>query len=266
VAKWLNHLVGLIMPDTEARRDVAPTPPPARMIFGGTAAPELCMLPVETALPDDNEKRVAQIKVDGINAMYVDNRIVGGREGGPLDCALHCQPALQRLEEHIGHPMVFFGEYSAHDGFNPTLGEYRSGKGDGVFWIYDAIPHGAWVNGQDYLVPIESRLESLRTAFQAAETGLFVGFLDWWMLTPAETRAKALEIFAGGYEGLVSKKSGSPYRRRRHDDWRKVKERFTVPCQVVDSMRKHRDRCRPHRQGQFRTHRWVASHDPRCQI
>jgi hypothetical protein len=211
------------------------------VILGGTAAPELCMIPEAGPRSVEDiramwgtDRRLNQIKVDGINAMYVDARIIGGREGGPLDCALHCQPGLKRLEEAIGSPMVFFGEYSAHDGFTATLAEQAAHKGSGVFWLYDAVPHGAWVTGNEYLVPIEERLESLRTAFRAADTGLFVGFLDWWMLDGEETAAKAREVWEAGFEGLVSKEAGSPYVRRRSHRWIKVKQIHRHACSIVD--------------------------------
>lgn len=249
MAKWFNSLVGLLMPETVAAPDVKPSPAPLRVIHGGSAAPELCMLPVpwddvSAAAAEERASRqrdlnVVQLKADGINAVYIDRAIVGGREGAPLDCALHCQPGLARLEAAIGAPTVFFGEYVANGGFSATLAEHRRGRGEGVFWIYDAIPYAAWLTGADYEVPIEQRLADLRTAFTGAETGLFVGMLDFWILDAGETEAKAAEVWTVGYEGLVRKRLGSSYQRRRSNDWRKVKERFRAPCSVIDTI--HRD-------------------------
>jgi hypothetical protein len=229
VVKFLNVLTGFMIPHEDAPRFETPAATPPRIIHGAAAAPELCMLAKTweaapfaafTAFPG-GQKRVTQIKADGLNAIYVDGSIIGGREGGPLDCALHCQPGLARLEEFMGCPMVFFGEYVAHDGFTATLSEYKAGRGEGTFWIYDAMPHGAWVTGKDYLVPIEQRLEALRDAFDG----------------PA-TLAKAREVWAAGFEGLQSKAPGSPLVRRRSGDWLKIKERFRAPCEVLDTAMK----------------------------
>jgi len=246
VVKFLNALTGFMIPHEDAPRFETPAATPPRMIHGAAAAPELCMLSTtwEAASFEDwgrstkTHKRVTQIKVDGLNGIYVDGSVIGGREGGPMDCALHCQPGLARLEEFMGCPMVFFGEYSAHDGFTDTLAEFKAGRGEGTFWIYDAIPHGAWVTGKDYLVPIEQRLEALREAFVRCETGLFVGFLDFWLLDGPATLAKAREVWAAGFEGLVSKEPGSPFERRRSAGWMKIKERFRAPCSVIDVLHK----------------------------
>lgn len=249
MVKWIASLAGLLAPSTAAPRDETPPAQPVRLIVGGPAAPELCMLPVEwndldaaaemERVTRKRDVRVAQVKADGINAVYVDGAIVGGREGAPLDCALQCQPGLARMEAAIGAPTVFFGEYVADEGFSATLAEHKRGRGEGVFWLYDAVPLDAWRTGRAYDVAIEDRLARLRDVFRATEAGLFVGFLDFWLLDAGEMRAKAREVWAAGYEGLVSKRLGSAYERRRSPDWRKVKERFRAPCSVVDTI--HRD-------------------------
>jgi hypothetical protein len=241
--------VGLIAPDNRSAVEAAPPPQPIRVIPGGPNAPELCMLSVEwdgldAAVLAEQESGVpdvwlAQVKMDGINAIYIDGCIVGGREGAPLDCALQCQPGLARLEKALGEPYVFFGEYVAKDGFNATLSENRKRVGDGVFWIYDAVPFREWATGRDYATAIELRLTLLRDAFQQADTGAFVGFLNFWMLNAAEMRAKAHEVWAAGYEGLVKKRVGSPFVRRRSQDWHKVKQRFSAPCAVIDTIHKN---------------------------
>lgn len=245
----LARVLGMIAPPQIAILDQVPDATPIRMVEGGPAARELVMLPSEwdgldAAAALESERRVrdvrlAQVKADGINALYIPRRIIGGRDGAPLDCALHCQPGLQRLEQAYGEPMVFAGEYVALDGFNATLSEHRRAAGEGVFWLYDAVPHAVWVTGRDYAVPIEQRLERLRAAFHSINAGLFVGMLDFWLLDAGEMRAKAHEVWAAGYEGLVSKRLGSPYVRARSTDWRKIKQRFCRPCEVLDTI--HRD-------------------------
>lgn len=244
MVKFLDALTGMFRPD---RNDVADVTPPAqspRMLVGATAAPELCMIACDPRgdngfdpLPTD-APRVYQLKADGLNAMCAEGAVISGREGTPLNCALHCQPGLRRIEEALGTPTVFFGEYVAQDGFNATLAEQKRGYGDGAFWLYDAMPHGAWVTGKEYLVPIEQRLETLRRAFLGTDVGPFVGYLDSWTLTPAQATAKAAEIWAAGFEGMVSKEAGSGFARRRDDRWLKVKQRFVVRGPVIDTIEK----------------------------
>lgn len=245
----LARLLGMMLPGPVDLPYTVTAPTPIRMIPGGPNAAELCMLSVEwdgldAAAEQERVTRVrdvwlAQVKMDGINAVYVDGMIVGGRDGAPLDCALHCQPGLRCLERGMGEKMVFMGEYVAYEGFTETLAEHRRRRGEGVFWIYDAVPFSEWQTGRPCETAIEDRLDCLRENFRGTETGLFVGMLDFWLLDAGEMRAKAHEVWAAGYEGLVRKRLGSPFVRGRSSDWQKIKQRFQAPCEVVDTM--HRD-------------------------
>jgi ATP-dependent DNA ligase len=230
----INTLLAMLMPSTTAQPDTAPPRQPVRMIAGGRDFPELCQLAEDwKGGIDFDGYRVNQLKADGIRAVYIDGRIVT-REGVPLDCAMHCQPGLRRLEADYGHPMVFDGEYVADDGFNATLAEQRKGEGSGVFWLFDAIPHGAWVLG-GYDVPIEVRLADLRFRADKAQS-LFVGMLDFKIQNAADTIAWVRELWAAGFEGIVSKKGGSHYSRMRSREWLKVKELHCNVCTVVDTV------------------------------
>lgn len=240
----MSRVLGMIAPRQPALLDKTPPAQPVRLIEGGAAAPELVMLPSEwdgldaaaehEAATRVRDVRLAQLKADGINALYLPGVVVGGRDGAPLDCALHCQPGLKRLSIAFGEPMVFLGEYVAQEGFNATISEQRRRQGEGVFWLYDALPHAAWLTGRPFTVPIEQRLARLRDTLADMDAGLFVGMLDFWLLDAGEMRAKAREVWAAGFEGLVSKRLGSAFERRRSVDWLKVKERFTIACPLVD--------------------------------
>jgi ATP-dependent DNA ligase len=238
MGKLLNHLFGLLGPDAGSRRDLPAERQPVRRIDGAQNARELCMLPVDANPPGGNprmphEKSVVQLKADGIRALYIHGTIVS-REGAPLDCALHCQPGIARMVQAAGvGPLMFDGEYVAHDGFNATLAEHKAGKGDGVFWAFDVMPVADWVAGR-CSIPIEDRLALLRDLIVKDCDSLFVGMLDAWTLNAAETAAKAREIWAAGGEGVVSKRLGSPYVRERSDDWLRIKETLTVDGVVTD--------------------------------
>jgi hypothetical protein len=237
---------GLLRSTATAETDPRPPALPPRMIVGGKNAAELCMLPVDAEIvPRESgdavyrrDKRIVQLKADGIRALYIEGRIVT-REGTALECALHCQPGLRRLEDSYGHEMMFDGEYVADGGFNATIGEMQRREGKGTFWAFDALPLGAWIVGGTE-EPIEDRLTILRRRIveEDASASPFAGFMDWWMLDGEETYAKARELWAAGYEGVVVKQPGSPYRRERAADWQRIKQVFTHDLIVQDIMMK----------------------------
>ena len=242
MANLLNHLFGLLMPNAASKRD-APAPaaptPPAQIPYAHTA-PELCMLPRDLILTDVGTDlspgpHVVQCKADGIRALYIDGRIVS-REGAPLDCALHCQPGLARLEEAAGlGPLVFDGEYVAEDGFEATLAEHKKGVGSGVFWIFDVMPLVEWQSGKCHLA-VQDRLRLLRKLVLEHCDSLFVGMLDFWLLDRQGAIAKAREIWAAGGEGIVIKRINSGYERCRSDAWLRIKQTHTIDAMIVDLM------------------------------
>lgn len=210
--------------------------PPA-IIPTGADFPELCQLAVDPAVDPFNVlgKRFVQLKVDGIRALYIDGRIVT-REGVPFDAALHCQPALRRLEQAFGEPMVFDGEYVEEEGFNATLSAFRKGEGTGVLWLFDAVPLSAWKQGVCDR-PLYVRLGMLQQHIMAADSP-FVGMLDHWELGGPEIEAKARELWAEGYEGVVSKDPTGRYVRGRSRDWVRIKQTLTVDGPIVDALAK----------------------------
>lgn len=206
------------------------------IIRGGDAAPELAMQPVDWT--DDIAAPISsavQLKADGIRALYIDGRLVT-REGVPLDCAAHCLGGLKRLEERLGEPMFLDGEYVEEAGFAATQSAFRRRKGQGVLWLFDAVPLIEWLADRCEQ-PLIERLDRLRRAIPHAESR-FVGMLDYWVMSPAEARAKAEELWALGYEGIVAKRVGSVYTRRRSDHWLRLKREFTVDCRIVETRAK----------------------------
>lgn len=232
----INPMLGLIMPGYGTAQRAAS---PSRIILPGAGRfPELCMLPVDVD-PDDIPdlhaagRRVVQLKADGIRALYLGGQ-VAGRDGAPLDCALHCQPALARLEEAFGTRMMFDGEYVEQDGFNATIAAHRRGEGQGVFWLFDALPYDDWCNGGSNTGTVD-RLTALRRHVMAAESP-FVGMLDFWVMDADQTRAKATELFREGYEGVVTKEAHAGYVRARSKLWRRCKARMVSDLPVIDVM------------------------------
>lgn len=207
-----------------------------RIIAGGANAPELCMKPVDPKPGRTlGERRVVQLKGDGLRALHIDGRIVS-MEGAPLDCVAHCLAGLKRLEERLGEPFFFDGEYIEDAGYNATIAAHRRGVGNGVLWLFDALPMREWRDDRCTL-GLEARLERLAAALPHAES-MFIGMLDYWVLGPDDAQRKAEQLWALGYEGIVSKRSRSRYVRRRSDDWVRLKRRVTLDCVIMDLVEK----------------------------
>lgn len=232
----IDRLLGLIRPRGHAQLDTAPPAPPVRVIAGGSAAPELAMLCRDgdhDAIAADDTMGVVQLKGDGLRAIYINGTIVS-REGVPMRCALHCQPALRRIEQAMGCDMVFDCEYIADGGYVATVAEHKRGEGAGVLWIFDALPLADWMKGGTDMGTM-NRLMALREAIGAAESP-FVGMLNYWLMTGAETVAKAAELWAHGYEGVVRKRWDAPYVRARSADWLRLKQTLTAELPVIDTL------------------------------
>lgn len=226
--------------------DGIPPRQPCIMIPGGQEAPELCQLPRDL-IPLAHGRRAAkpprlflpalvQLKVDGIRALYIDGRIVT-REGVPLDCARHCIPGLKRLERAFGVPMFFDCEYVEEDGFDATASAMRRGTGEGVVWIFDAIPLQEWKTDSSTRSTRE-RLALLEKLAPHAES-IHVGMLKSFTASSfSEIKDHVTRLWAMGYEGAVLKRPSAPYRRRASDDWLRWKETITVDCAIIDVVEK----------------------------
>lgn len=207
----------------------------AELIEGGPKAPELCMLATDRvpvcAAGLSSPRWSVQLKVDGVRALWIDQRIVT-REGVPLDCAGHCAAALHRLEQHLGEPYFFDGEYVEEAGFNATVSAVRKGRGTGAIWLFDALPLRLWRDNRCDL-PLEHRLRRLQAALPHTES-VYVGGLQHMTLPLDQALRRAHELSAMGYEGAVLKRSGSMYSRERSADWVKVKQRKSADAEIVD--------------------------------
>ncbi|MBX9816060.1 MAG: hypothetical protein K2X76_15285 [Sphingomonas sp.] len=236
----INPMLGLIMPGYTERAAEKREPQPVKVMPGAGRFPELCTLardvePEQLDQLPNADRRLVQVKIDGIRALYVDGRIVS-REGVPLDCALHCQPALRRLEEAFGRPMMFDGEYVEEEGFVATIAAQRRGEGYGAIYLFDAVPLEDWTAGGGD-APALWRLQELDKRVMASESP-FVGMLKFWEMDAQATRAKFAELIREGYEGLVTKDPASPYVRARSDAWRRLKGRFSLYAPIIDVLMK----------------------------
>ncbi len=207
---------------------------PVRLIDGMPAAPEPCCLATHWSEATHPKDAVAETKIDGVRALYVDVSIVS-REALPLDCALHCLPALHELEKCYGQPMVFDGEYQEPGGLQPTLAAMRCGMGCGTFWIFDAVPYAEWrVNRfterrKNRRFTLAQHLATLNMEFVA-----LVGCVE--VPTPTDALAVAQRAWANGGEGIVVKSDRDLYFRGRGKVWQKLKQKQTFDGVIVDAL------------------------------
>ena len=231
---WVPQSVSSMVFDQPAEA-IERTPPPAD-IPGAFNAPELCLL-VDQYQPDlVREGSIAEVKLDGIRCLYIGGRL-WTREGSHFAAAEHCLPVLRSIEQAFGKPMFLDGEYTEEGGFERTLAAFRSGRGNGCLWLFDAVPLDEWQSGRPSREPLRERKARLKYAMMKAGSrpGLPVGFIDHVAhVDPAIIESYARDIWANGYEGLVIKSASTLYVRKRTCDWMKVKLRTVSTVQVVD--------------------------------
>jgi ATP-dependent DNA ligase len=202
------------------------TPPPLperdpRFVRGPA---ELCALATKWDGTVPTGGLIVQEKADGIRALWIDGRLVT-REGNPIGGTSHIAAALAALEQAFGRPMMFDGEFQVDGALRPTLRHFAGGGryGDaGHLFLFDAVPLEDW-RADRCQMPLTARLEALDAA-GAALVGDAVSVLRWRLCaSPGAVRVAANAVWARDGEGLISKASGSLYRRRRDAAWAKVK-------------------------------------------
>lgn len=221
----------------ESLKPLATLPDPPANLPGAHAAPELCLIVDqyrEELLPRD---AIAEVKIDGIRCLYIAGRL-WTREGSPLEAAEHCLPILRAMESAYGRPMFFDGEYVEEGGLEATIAAFRSRRGAGCLWLFDAVPFDEWKSGKASRQPLLERKKELRrTLLKVTEggTGIPVGYVEH--IAPLDARLVELyarDLWSSGFEGMVIKSGSTRYLRKRTCDWMKLKLRSVSTMQVVD--------------------------------
>lgn len=197
---------------------------------------------------------MAEVKADGFRALRfpgIDGKVrLWTRNGHVIEGTGHILHRLALMERAAGEPMMFDGEFILPDAGAGTLHAtkewcergWKQGGEAGALYLFDAMPLREWRAGGSP-VPLARRKARL-VALAAAVDADPLASWEWREgsrgrdegATPvrvAEHRMVhgvrgALElargVWAAGGEGLMLKDPASPYRRKRSDDWRKVKE------------------------------------------
>lgn len=211
-----------------------PMPDTVKLIEGGPNAPHLAQRPKDWSESSISAGGgwVADVKLDGIRCLYIDDRLVT-LEGQPLNAARHCLAALRELQHHYGQPMFFDGEYVEEEGYEATLAAYRKGEGQGVLWLFDAVPLAEWINDKATATLAQRRAQLLIN--HHAVRSPWLGALALFDI-PDELAARMLfaEMRKHHYEGIVLKRRASLYRRARNDDWLRMKPHDTTDMTLID--------------------------------
>lgn len=231
---WIDRLGERFGLARDRRADVGATRRQELVLIDGmTAAPEPCTLLTHYNRARHPRNAIGEVKMNGIRAIAPPGRVVT-REALPFDAALHCRPALDRLEEIYGEPMVFDGEYVEREGLQATLDAFKRGEGAGVFFVFDAVPYSEWKRNR-FTHKLEARKMALDEGLRHIESPFLSG-LVWEKITPDMVPDMADYLWRMGLEGLVVKDADAPYYRGRTNGWQKVKQRLTREARIMDTV------------------------------
>lgn len=213
---------------------------PAQSIPGAFSAPELCTLVDQyrdSVMPRDP---VVEVKLDGLRCLYIGGQLVT-REGSPFEAAEHCRGILRSLEATYGQRMFFDGEYIEDGGLEATISAFRSRKGAGCLWLFDAVPLDEWRSGLASRQGLRDRKAGLRSGLLSVTQGrndVSVGYVEHQPIGRRDVDENARAVWSAGFEGLVIKSESSRYSRKRTCDWMKVKQNSRSAVVVLDVLGK----------------------------
>jgi bifunctional non-homologous end joining protein LigD len=171
----------------------------------------LASLSAEEDVRDDD---LLEVKYDGFRALAgVSGGKVSLQSRNGLDLAPRfptVAPALARL---VVGEAVLDGEVVG----GAAAGEFQALQGGGGirYHVFDLL----WLDGEDLRErPIEERQELLASLLSPSPPGVALAEAVEGPIAKALARARR-----EGWEGIVAKRAGSPYRGGRGRDWRKVK-------------------------------------------
>jgi len=187
---------------------------------------------------------MAEEKRDGIRALYIDGRLLT-REGIEIHGVDHILPFLRSMEEKAGHALFIDAEFQIRDSLRDTISHFKRGPAapdGGKLWAFDCMPLGQW-RADSCDEPLHERKAALLALWQGVvadaasddwtwpvqsrgrlpASDAVVIIPDLWLLDADAVWDEAQRVWARDGEGLVLKTWDSVYRRRRTNDWQKVK-------------------------------------------
>lgn len=216
------------------RRPVVPypAPQPLELIRGGPAAPALAQQPVDYDAAHHPRRAYAELKVDGYRCCWIDDRLVT-LNGQPFNSALHCRPALEKIQREFGEPVMIDGEYLEPLGYDATAAAFRKGQGAGVFWVFDIVPLSEWMT-DSCAEPYWVRKAAVRSLITSVRSEFVGALFETPVASPQSANAIFKAVRARGLEGIVVKDADAPYRRRRDRSWMRLKPNDTSDLMIVE--------------------------------
>jgi bifunctional non-homologous end joining protein LigD len=156
-----------------------------------------------------------ELKLDGLRCLavrngtdiklYSRNRLLYNQRFGEIARSLASLPVDN---------FVLDGEIVAMVGGRPDFSALQEGKGEPMYMVFDLL----WLLGRDIRgLPIDQRKQLLEKSVPESSHVKVLKPLA------GEPRALLEKACRDGWEGLVAKRSGSPYRAGRSRDWLKLK-------------------------------------------
>jgi len=201
--------------------------------------PELCHLFNEWRGDVPEGGWAVSLKVDGWRCLWIDGEF-RTRNGQPLHAADHFKPVMRLMEQAAGTRLFLDMEYQVDGSLAATKAHcergWKDGSKRGKLHLFDAVPAANWFRG-DCAMPLVDRFAWLADIAEKAHALPLAWEIDpvFWdrvevlgqvlMHDAGEIQALAEQVWALGLEGLVLKRPGSLYQRRRSDEWKKVKQK-----------------------------------------
>lgn len=206
--------------------------PELKLIPSGPDFPELGMKARDWDIAMHPENAIAELKVDGVGAIWIDGRF-WSLQGVPLHCMAGLHADMRALEAAAGHPLVIQGEFTAGQ-FRDTLAALRSAftPPSGRFWMFDALPFDEWVKDACTMDLMDRKVWLLTWADACQLQGSAV--LRHWPISADQVRAHVELTAQAGLEGLVIKDVDSLFIRSPSSNWLRAKHVNTVDCEIVD--------------------------------
>jgi ATP-dependent DNA ligase len=173
-------------------------------------------------------------KHDGVRALWLGDRLTS-REGAPLWATQAWWPALAKIANRDGVPMMLDGEWIEPGGFQATLRAFQRGakvEASGRLVLFDAIPLAEW-EADAGTMPLSARKRVL-SAFGAGCPPFVTVEAGKRIWSPVEAQSAAEAIWARGGEGVVIKDASAPYIRSRGPAWLRIKRKLTVDAVVIE--------------------------------
>ena len=187
-----------------------------------------------------------ETKHNGVRASWIRGRLVASKDSGhPIGGVEHIAEACRAIERLAGGEMFLDGEFMVNGDYRKTLSHISMDQGapeQGQFHIFDMLPRDQWEadNSTATLCDRKAALRGVIAAYhdEAGDQWEWregskgkplaeppISLVDHsYCYSDDEVRAIAQVIWDNGGEGVVIKDPDSLYRRRRSQDWRKLKQ------------------------------------------